>query len=54
MTSLLSAYIQAESDCSFSLLHLRVGEQSLARAALWKKREQKIGKPTDEKEAGKG
>ena len=41
-------------DRSFSLLRLRVGEQSHARAASWKKREQKLGKSTDEKEAGTG
>jgi hypothetical protein len=41
-------------DRSFSLLRLRAGEQSHARAASWKKREQKLGKSTNEKEAGKG
>jgi glycogen operon protein len=41
-------------DRSFSLLRLRAGEQSHARAASWKKREQKLGKFTNEKEAGKG
>jgi glycogen operon protein len=30
-------------DRSFSLLRLRIGEQSHARAASWKKREQKLG-----------
>jgi hypothetical protein len=28
---------------------LRIGEQSHARAASWKKREQKLGESTDEK-----
>jgi hypothetical protein len=41
-------------DRAFSLLRLRVGEQSQARAASWKKREQKLGKPRDEKRAVEG
>ena len=41
-------------DRAFSLLRLRVGEQSHARAASWKKQEQKLGKSTKEKKAGKG
>jgi hypothetical protein len=38
-------------DRSFSLVRLRVGEQSHARAASWKKRKQKLGKSTDEEKA---
>jgi isoamylase len=41
-------------DRSFSLLRLRVGEQSHARAAWWKKRRQKLGKSSDEIKAAKG
>jgi isoamylase len=41
-------------DRSFSLLRLRVGEQSHARAASWKKRKQKLGKSSDEKKAAQG
>jgi len=39
-------------DRAFSLMRLRVGEQSQARAASWKKRGQKLGKSGDEKKVG--
>jgi isoamylase len=59
-TRLEEGFLEAPKDCtsaeeydlgerSFSLFRLRVGDHSHARAASWKKREQKPGNSADEK-----